>query len=171
MSLLPPNSLYLTVKSRNCMQHLPEYPHTHTRTHIRKHTHVPWPCQRVTTLWSHLKQAIFVHEKGILLKFPQPSTLWSESLNMSRSTFAFLFSSDDFSVCKLPQINMTFVNININAVLAPRYCYSYSVWSVYCIYKYIYMALSAFCCALRAPQWSATILYKWCLCAHMLRPR
>lgn len=83
----------------------------------------------------------------------------------------FLIFLRHFCVCKLPQINMTCVNININAVLALRYCCSHSVWSVYCIYKHLHMALSAFCCALSAPQRSVTILYKWCLCAHMLRPR
>lgn len=144
--------------------------HAHTRTHTQAHTH-SLTLPKSNNTMEPFKTSYFCSWEGNAAKIPTTFNFMVWVSQHEQKHVCFLFSSDVFSVCKLPQINMTCVNININAVLAPRYCYSYGVWSVYCIYKYIYMALSAFCCALSAPQWSATILYKWCLCAHMLRPR
>lgn len=40
---------------------------------------------------------------------------------------------------------------------------------MYCVYINVYIWLCLLLCC--TPQWSATILYKWYLCTHMLSPR
>lgn len=128
------------------------------------HTHAPWPGQSLTT------NIIFCPWEVSAAKIPTTFNFLVCVSKWVDACFVSIFLRH-FCVCKLPQINMACVNININAVLALRYCCSHSVWSVYCISKHLHMALSAFCCALGVPKRSVTILYKWCLCAHMLHPR